>query len=182
MSDSAKNRNAILATFERRKSGSECPMCHDLAKINNHSEAAPDDVVAELPSGRVYLKNDAVYRGYCILIFHRHAVELADLTLEERRLWIEDIARIGEAITICCQPAKLNLSMLGNMVPHLHCHIMPRYPDDPAWGTPPTFDPDSHPQLPPTKYTQLHTQLYNMLKESLQQTLKENQTTNILRF
>src|ERR1051325_3985828 len=106
----------VNAKFEMRKSGKECPMSPD-------SDEA--DVVAELLSGRVHLQNDADYRGYCILIFHRHAVELHDLTEQERAQWVEDISRIGRALTDLCGPAKLNLSMLGNMVPHLHCHIMP---------------------------------------------------------
>jgi diadenosine tetraphosphate (Ap4A) HIT family hydrolase len=96
-------------------------------------------VVAELPSGLVHLKSDADYRGYCILICSRHVVELHEMTESERQQWIEDVARVGKAINDVCQPAKLNVSMLGNVVPHLHCHIMPRYPGDPEWGGPPAF-------------------------------------------
>src|SRR5207248_1225938 len=98
-----------------------------------------DDLVIELASGRLHLQNDADYRGYCILTFRRHAVELHDLSEEERKQWIEDIARIGKSLTELCCPAKLNLSMLGNMVPHLHCHIMPRYLDEADWGHPPQY-------------------------------------------
>jgi len=102
-------------------------------------DSAGDDVLAELPSGRVHLQNDADYRGYCILVFRRHAVEIHDLSEDERKQWIEDISRVSRAIQVQCSPAKLNVTMLGNMVPHLHCHIMPRYPDDPDWGHPPTY-------------------------------------------
>lgn len=98
-----------------------------------------DDFVAELPSGYVHLKQDVDYRGYCTLVCRRHVVELYELTEAERQQWIEDIARLGKAIEDTCHPAKLNVSMLGNLVPHLHCHIMPRYPDDPEWGGPPAF-------------------------------------------
>ena len=136
--------------FQRRKAGSDCPMCPD-------SEDA--DVVAILSSGRVHLKNDAAYRGYCILVFHRHAVELYDLSSKERTQWTEDLARIGRAIEDVCRPAKLNLSMLGNLVPHLHCHLMPRYPHDPEWGQPPTFAPNAHPPLSAKDYQTLHAAL-----------------------
>lgn len=121
---------SINEDFKNRKAGIGCPMCPD---------AAEDDVVAELPSGKVHLQNDADYRGYCILICRRHAVEIHDLTEAERKDWVEDTARIGKAISNVCGAAKLNLSLLGNMVPHLHCHFMPRYPDDPEWGHPPAF-------------------------------------------
>jgi diadenosine tetraphosphate (Ap4A) HIT family hydrolase len=133
--------------FQRRKAGADCPMCPDNAE---------EDVVAILPSGRVHLKNDAAYRGYCVLVFHRHAVELYDLSVEERAQWTEDLARIGRAIEAVCQPAKLNLSMLGNLVPHFHCHLMPRYPTDPEWGQPPNFAPNAHSPLAPEDYQRLH--------------------------
>ena len=32
----------------------------------------------------------------------------------------------------CFRPLKLNYEILGNVYPHLHCHIFPRYPDDPG--------------------------------------------------
>ena len=123
-----------------------------------------EDVVAVLPSGRVHLKNDAAYRGYCVLVFHRHAVELHDLTMEERAQWVEDLTRIGKAIEAVCQPAKLNLSMLGNLVPHLHCHLMPRYSSDPEWGQPPTFTPHAHAPLTAEDYQHLLDALSHALR------------------
>ncbi len=121
-------------------------------------------MVAELPSGRVHLQDDADYRGYCILVFRRHAVELYDLTAEERAQWIEDLARISQAIAQICQPAKLNLSMLGNLVPHLHCHLMPRYPTDPEWGHPPAYRPPAERRhLAPEEYARLKVALQSAL-------------------
>ena len=120
----------LTLLFQRRKQGIACPMCPD---------DAATDVVAELRSGKVHLQNDADYRGYCILVCRRHVVEIHELTAQERLDWIEDIARIGRAITALCAPDKLNLSMLGNLCPHLHCHVMPRYVGDPEWVGPPAF-------------------------------------------
>lgn len=148
----------INLIFTQRKAGIDCPMCPD-----EHA----DDVVAELASGRVHLQNDADYRGYCILICRRHAVEVHDLTEAERKDWIEDTARVCKAISKVCQPGKLNLSMLGNMVPHLHCHFMPRYPTDPEWGHPPAFkSPDQRRLLTAEEYADLHSRL----KQALSQT------------
>ena len=131
-----------------------CPMCPD---------ASDADVVAELASGNVHLKYDADYRGYCVLVFHRHAIELYDLTPHERNQWCEDSARIGKAIASVCHPAKLNVSMLGNVVPHLHCHFMPRYPTDPEWGKPPSFMEGAHRQLTSEEYSRLKNQLQTAL-------------------
>jgi len=30
-------------------------------------------------------------------------------------------------------PDKINLASLGNQVPHLHWHVIPRFKDDPHW-------------------------------------------------
>jgi diadenosine tetraphosphate (Ap4A) HIT family hydrolase len=146
---------SINEKFELRKSGLECPMCPDTGGA---------DTVAELPSGRVHLQNDADYRGYCILIFRRHAVEIHDLTTEERGQWIEDLSTIGRAISEVCKPAKLNVSMLGNMMPHLHCHLMPRYPDDPDWGHPPAY-------RRPSERSLLTTEEYESLQSALRAAL-----------
>lgn len=145
----------INETFARRKVGLECPMCPD---------NAGEDVVAERPSGYVHLQNDADYRGYCILVYRRHVVEIHELSATERAQWVEDIAAIGQAVTEVCEPAKLNISMLGNMVPHLHCHIMPRYPTDPDWGHPPAYRrPADRRALTPEEYETLHTALRTRL-------------------
>jgi diadenosine tetraphosphate (Ap4A) HIT family hydrolase len=108
----------------------------------------------------VHLQNDADYRGYCILIFRRHVVELHELTAEERARWIEDMARIGSAISQVCAPDKLNVAMLGNLVPHLHCHFMPRYMNDPDWGHPPVF-------RTPAERSLLTTEAFEALRNAL---------------
>ena len=128
----------VLDLFERRKAGIECPLC---------AEGEPNDLVIRLKSGNVHLQGSGDYPGYCILVCRRHVVELHDLSKEERRDWIEDVAAIGRAISAVCSPAKLNVFMLGNMVPHLHCHVMPRYPDDAEWGKAPSFAPKKDAKL-----------------------------------
>jgi diadenosine tetraphosphate (Ap4A) HIT family hydrolase len=146
----------INQKFASRKEGIDCPMCPD---------SSDEDVILELPSGKVHLQNDADYRGYCILIFRRHAVELHDLNDDERRQWIDDISHIGKAVTDLCHPAKLNISMLGNMVPHLHCHIMPRYLSDDDWGHPPHYRrPSERRPLAPEEYENLRLSLQKSLK------------------
>lgn len=111
-------------------------------------------MVAELPSGRIHLQNDADSPGYCILVFKRHAVELFDLSETERAQFMEDIARVGSVVEEVCRPNKINVAMLGNACPHLHCHIKPRTFDDPQWGRAPIFTPPSSP-LPPDEYARL---------------------------
>lgn len=127
------------ARWSRLRSGAECPLC-DLARLEVPGERT---IVANLPSGHVVLRNDADFRGYCMLILRRHRVEIFDLSEAERREFIEDASRLARVIQECCGPAKLNYAMLGNEAPHLHLHVIPRYPDDGWWGRSPWARPDA---------------------------------------
>jgi hypothetical protein len=48
------------------------------------------------------------------------------------------------------RPVKLNLQMLGNAVPHLHTHLLPRFAADPAPGRPLPFPEGERPEVPET--------------------------------
>ncbi len=123
--------------------GTECAYCGP-RKSADAEERIP---VTTLPSGEVVLQPDGNFPGYCILYYHRHATELFQLTLEERTRFIEDVANLAHAIWKVCRPAKLNYAILGNELPHLHVHVIPRYPTDGWWGKPIWLRPP-HERLP----------------------------------
>lgn len=108
--------------------GASCPMC-SAGQID-----PAQSIVARLASGAVSLQNDGALRGYCILIYKRHVTEIFDLTEAERVQLIHDIDHVARAIRDVCEPTKINYAILGNEVPHLHVHVIPRYPDDGYWG------------------------------------------------
>ncbi|MEU2232574.1 HIT family protein [Streptomyces vietnamensis] len=87
-----------------------------------------------------YLWRRGQLRGYCVLI-HRgapHVAEPTDLSEADAAAYWRDTLALGRALTAFYEPVKLNYSTLGNLVPHLHSHISPRYGDqaDPAPGGP----------------------------------------------
>ena len=116
--------------------GESCPLCTKLAAEASEGSGASETPLVTLGSGKVYLQNDGDFPGYCILVYKRHQTELYQLDEVERSQFIEDIAAIASAIEAACKPAKLNYAILGNEVPHLHAHIIPRYPTDGYWGRP----------------------------------------------
>jgi diadenosine tetraphosphate (Ap4A) HIT family hydrolase len=72
-----------------------------------------------------------------MLIFDpRHAARPDQLTAEEWTAFCADLYRSQRAIVEVTRPDHLNIESLGNVVPHLHWHIIPRYVDDPRWGMP----------------------------------------------
>ena len=61
----------------------------------------------------------------------RHAIELYDLTPSERAAHIEDVNRVASALARVYEPVKMNYELLGNQVPHIHWHLVPRLAGDP---------------------------------------------------
>jgi diadenosine tetraphosphate (Ap4A) HIT family hydrolase len=94
-------------------------------------EFGASEVVWRFPHSVALLGMWQFYQGYCILVSRRHAVELTELALEERRAYFDEMCWLAQAIQTCYRPHKLNYEVLGNQVPHLHWHLFPRYLDDP---------------------------------------------------
>lgn len=90
---------------------------------------------------RVILVDDADYPGFCRVIWNEHIKEMTDLTAQLRSAYMDTVFAVESAIREVMQPQKINLASLGNMTPHLHWHVIPRYIDDthfpnPIWSTP----------------------------------------------
>ena len=79
---------------------------------------------------RVILVNDPDLPGFCRVIWNRHIAEMSDLTYGEREHVMSLVFVVEEAVRHIMHPDKVNLAALGNMVPHIHWHIIPRYQDD----------------------------------------------------
>ncbi|WP_426115574.1 HIT family protein [Massilia sp. PWRC2] len=87
----------------------------------------------------VILVDDAAYPGFVRVIWHDHVQEMSDLSESERLALNDVVNRVELAVRAVMSPHKINLASLGNMVPHLHWHIIPRYLDDahfpaPVWA------------------------------------------------
>lgn len=79
---------------------------------------------------RVEGREAADYPGYCRVVWHAHRRELSDLSAAERRHVMAVVCATEAALRRHYQPAKINLASLGNLVPHLHWHVIPRFFDD----------------------------------------------------
>ncbi len=88
---------------------------------------------------RVVLVDDHNYPGFCRVIWNAHVKEVTDLPELDRMLLMDVLWQVELVVREVMQPEKINLASFGNMVPHLHWHIIPRYVDDahfpqPVWG------------------------------------------------
>lgn len=79
---------------------------------------------------RVVLVADSDYPGFCRVIWNRHIKEMTDLSAAERSHCMATVFAVEAAMREVMHPDKINLASLGNMTPHLHWHVIPRYRDD----------------------------------------------------
>ncbi|MFE5329419.1 HIT family protein [Embleya sp. NPDC056575] len=98
-----------------------------------------------------YLQRADVQRGYTLVIWRgRHVSEPTELTEAEANGYWADVLDVARGLIAHYQPLKLNYETLGNSLPHLHTHLVPRYVADPAPGAPFPLLPvdDTFPILP----------------------------------
>jgi diadenosine tetraphosphate (Ap4A) HIT family hydrolase len=89
---------------------------------------------------RVVQADEPGYPGFCRVIVAEHVREMTDLQPAERARLVAVVFAVEEAVRETMRPDKMNLASLGNLVPHLHWHVIPRFRDDPhfpspVWGT-----------------------------------------------
>ena len=74
---------------------------------------------------------DQFFHGWTVLILKDHRTELFQLTQGERGQLMEEVSWVGESFTQVFPVRKVNSELLGNQVPHIHWHVVPRLRDDP---------------------------------------------------
>jgi diadenosine tetraphosphate (Ap4A) HIT family hydrolase len=118
------------ANWDARISGDECGVCASLRGDAPYGDPA----IYESPRTIAYLRRHDIQRGYTIVIWRDHVVEPLDLADEAAAAHWADVLRVGRALREHFAPKKLNYETLGNLEPHLHTHVVPRYEADPNPG------------------------------------------------
>lgn len=109
----------------------DCPLC----------ALPPDPVIWEDDRCRVISVDDDAHPGFCRVLWREHVAEMTDLGADNRRHVLDVVMATEAALRTLMKPDKINLASFGNMVPHLHWHVIPRFRDDrhfpeSVWGTP----------------------------------------------
>ncbi len=110
---------------------SACPLC----------APTDEDVLYRTDLYRIISVNDPAWPGFCRIILNHHAAEMTDLAIEERSSIMKAVCVVEAALRTLMSPTKINLASLGNVVPHVHWHVIPRWADDshfpdPIWANP----------------------------------------------
>lgn len=94
-----------------------CPLCDEVG----------GRLVFEAARFRVIHAAEAGFPAFYRVVWKDHVAEWSDLPAEDRALCMEAVAVVEKSLRDALAPAKINLAALGNMVPHLHWHVIARF-------------------------------------------------------
>ena len=88
---------------------------------------------------RVIRANEAGFPAFYRVVWNTHVAEFSDLSAAERARCMDVVVAVEQALREHLSPAKVNIAALGNMVPHLHWHVIARFDWDshfpaPVWA------------------------------------------------
>lgn len=111
----------------------DCPLCQSNA----------EDVLWRSSQLRVIAVNDSDHPGFTRVIWNDHVSEMTELGPQQRHELMQAVWAVERVQRQILQPDKVNLAALGNVVPHLHWHVIPRWTVDthfpePIWAAPPS--------------------------------------------
>ncbi len=110
----------------------KCPLCNDAG-----GEILFEDVLCRV----ILVGGDEgrAFPGFCRVIWNHHQSEMSDMSASEQRHLFNIVMATERAVRDVQQPDKMNIASLGNVVPHVHWHVIPRWEDDshfpgPIWA------------------------------------------------
>lgn len=91
--------------------------------------------ICEVDGFPLYLNRNQTHRGRVILACNHHVATVAELTPQEATSFFAAVHRVTRALTKVYHPDQVNIGMYGDMVTHVHCHIVPKYKGDTDWNS-----------------------------------------------
>jgi diadenosine tetraphosphate (Ap4A) HIT family hydrolase len=98
----------------------DCELCREPGGLVVHRAA----------EWRLVRVADADFPAFYRVIWNAHVAEFSDLDPDARQGCMEAVAAVEGALREALAPTKVNLASLGNVVPHLHWHVIARFADD----------------------------------------------------
>jgi diadenosine tetraphosphate (Ap4A) HIT family hydrolase len=88
---------------------------------------------------RVVAVDEPGLPGFLRVVLNRHEREMTDLPAPERDRLMAVVFAVEAHVRQSLEPDKMNLASLGNLTPHVHWHVIPRWRDDryfpgPVWA------------------------------------------------
>lgn len=90
--------------------------------------------ITKLNVSTLYLNKDQTHKGRCIIAFNQHVTEIYQLEEHDLHMFIDDIAQVAKVLNEIFHPDKINYAIYGDVVSHLHVHIVPKSKQSSEWG------------------------------------------------
>jgi diadenosine tetraphosphate (Ap4A) HIT family hydrolase len=119
--------------------------------------------IKEFEHSYAILNRDQFFPGYTLLFTRQHVTELFHLDRDVRTGLMEEVSSVAAALSAVFQPDKINYELLGNMVPHIHWHLVPRFSSEPLWPRPIWAENHQELKLSTEDYRQLITAIRDAL-------------------
>jgi diadenosine tetraphosphate (Ap4A) HIT family hydrolase len=107
---------------------SDCPLCANLESLGAGTHP---DFIATLEHSYVVLGDSVTWPGWCVLVLKEHAEHLDMLGEARARGVMGEAARVGAALRKAGLATRVNYECLGNVLNHVHWHVIPRTADEP---------------------------------------------------
>lgn len=114
--------------------------------------------ICELKASIFYLNKDQTHVGRSIVAFKQHRKEIFELSTEELHHFIEDVSNAAKALQKAFNPDKINYGIYGDIVSHLHVHLVPKYKNGTNWG-------DAFENNPFSKKTETHIKYESLIEQ-----------------
>jgi diadenosine tetraphosphate (Ap4A) HIT family hydrolase len=105
-------------------------MCILCEKVERWREGSNPFVIHEFKRSLFVVGEHQYFKGYCQLILKKHATDITDLPSEEQSELFSELMTAGKLIKKIYGPYRMNYSVLGNVVEHVHFHLFPRYEEE----------------------------------------------------
>lgn len=113
------------------ETNNSCPLCTRVAELSGNKDNP--FLIREFPNSFFVVGEHQYYEGYSQLIFKDHQTELHELPAQTQSELFNELMIAGSAVAKAFQPRKMNYSCYGNVVPHIHWHLFPRYAAEPDY-------------------------------------------------
>lgn len=82
---------------------------------------------------RLIRADDALLPALYRVVWNAHVAEFSDLSALQRLSCMDAVVLTEQTLRAVLQPDKINLASLGNVVPHVHWHVVARWRWDAYW-------------------------------------------------
>lgn len=106
-------------------------MTDQSCKICDGAWPLVDHFLGEYRLTKAYLFEDQFFVGWTVLVLKEHVSELFRLSQAARSFLMEEVSNVAQTVAQVFDAKKINYELLGNQVPHIHWHLIPRLKTDP---------------------------------------------------